>query len=864
MHLYLDHVIIAVRDLEQAVRDYRELGFTVILGGVHNNGATQNALIAFEDGTYIELLALTGTEPLSGEIDFSVLFRGNEGLVGYALRTENIAADVARLKYAGVPVSEVTSGEQLRTDGTLVEWRVMQVEDSFSPFFIQDITLHELRVPTDLASTTHANRAVGLAGIEIAVRSMRETCERYKKILGLTQRQLDLQYARGLELKTGALYLYEAHPESLKTDWEKHLRNNGPYYSDALQQNTDPSLDAPTLASMRESGKRMLESLQQGQKREADMLAVLSNGNKSEALFSLRVIFDNTGDDRFTLDKTHEVRITHIAGVSKRRSLPVFEKMDKVDWSQVSHAYGPATDTPGWIRALVSNNKTVRDDAYEVLIGSIVHQGTVYEATLTTLPFLIELLAEPEVPDKVALLNLIGWCSGYAIDEGEYGEENLTLYQKSQYDLYHSLWRTFLTGVPIYTQLLEHPDPAVRQAASSLLSNTRQAQQDTESALLRQLAAETDPVVRSTLIQSLVYLWLPNAESKPLPRLSPEHTTMLVGWMKDLNEPSTVHLTVAACLLRYGGSDVFEEGISMLHQLMVSKPDASDNAYDIVYKVQWALESHPDSLLKWLIAQANHPIESVRAQVPFALYQLATVRRSITETVVSVLITLAHDPSVEVRFKSIIHLGKFVTAPGVQDVLKKIAENDLSIPLRERASKEVSQISPISMAAHLNYPSLHLSLEQMIATVQAAENATAFDPILQNFLSVLYELGQQGNTAAQAIPSLKRILTKPDNAGWIQLEALRALWRINPVTAEQTLPDLLPLIAFRPATIGLFQLFGEMKTAAKSALPLLRHFIESDQRGGGLQGTDGARWDIELDQILIGVAQEVIKQIERA
>jgi catechol-2,3-dioxygenase len=29
MHLYLDHVIIAVRDLEQAIRNYQNLGFTV-------------------------------------------------------------------------------------------------------------------------------------------------------------------------------------------------------------------------------------------------------------------------------------------------------------------------------------------------------------------------------------------------------------------------------------------------------------------------------------------------------------------------------------------------------------------------------------------------------------------------------------------------------------------------------------------------------------------------------------------------------------------------------------------------------------------------------------------------------------------
>jgi hypothetical protein len=47
MPLYLAHVIVAVRELERAVEDYRSLDFTVIPGGVHSNGATHNALIAF-------------------------------------------------------------------------------------------------------------------------------------------------------------------------------------------------------------------------------------------------------------------------------------------------------------------------------------------------------------------------------------------------------------------------------------------------------------------------------------------------------------------------------------------------------------------------------------------------------------------------------------------------------------------------------------------------------------------------------------------------------------------------------------------------------------------------------------------------
>ena len=49
----IDHLVIMVRDLGAAIRDYSELGFTVVPGGSHPTG-THNALIAFADGSYLE------------------------------------------------------------------------------------------------------------------------------------------------------------------------------------------------------------------------------------------------------------------------------------------------------------------------------------------------------------------------------------------------------------------------------------------------------------------------------------------------------------------------------------------------------------------------------------------------------------------------------------------------------------------------------------------------------------------------------------------------------------------------------------------------------------------------------------------
>ena len=45
----LDHMVVVVSDLEEAIKNFSSLGFLVERGGV--NGPTHNALIFFRDGT---------------------------------------------------------------------------------------------------------------------------------------------------------------------------------------------------------------------------------------------------------------------------------------------------------------------------------------------------------------------------------------------------------------------------------------------------------------------------------------------------------------------------------------------------------------------------------------------------------------------------------------------------------------------------------------------------------------------------------------------------------------------------------------------------------------------------------------------
>ena len=66
MVVSFDHAVIIVSDLDEAIANFESLGFHVQRGGT--TGPVHNALIYFQDGTYIEL-----TTPVSSRT--RVLFR---------------------------------------------------------------------------------------------------------------------------------------------------------------------------------------------------------------------------------------------------------------------------------------------------------------------------------------------------------------------------------------------------------------------------------------------------------------------------------------------------------------------------------------------------------------------------------------------------------------------------------------------------------------------------------------------------------------------------------------------------------------------------------------------------------------------
>ena len=181
----IDHVVIGVHDLDQAVADYGMLGFTVVPGGTHTGGETHNALIGFQDGSYFEVIAFVNPSRPADHRWWGPIAAG-EGTIDFAVATDDAAAEARRIASAGLPNDGPVDGGRVRPDGQQVGWRNLVLpgaDEAGGPFVIEDTTARDLRVPGGPAAQ-HAGGFQGIAGLTIAVEDLLASRRFYAALLG--------------------------------------------------------------------------------------------------------------------------------------------------------------------------------------------------------------------------------------------------------------------------------------------------------------------------------------------------------------------------------------------------------------------------------------------------------------------------------------------------------------------------------------------------------------------------------------------------------------------------------------------------------------------------------------------------------
>ena len=106
----IDHLIIAVKDINDAEENYRKIfGMEPVWKGEHKALGTANVIFNFKN-TYCELLSSNG-DGLGAELVNSAIEEQGDGLIGVVLGTNNIEESFSTLKKSGFLATEPTEGE---------------------------------------------------------------------------------------------------------------------------------------------------------------------------------------------------------------------------------------------------------------------------------------------------------------------------------------------------------------------------------------------------------------------------------------------------------------------------------------------------------------------------------------------------------------------------------------------------------------------------------------------------------------------------------------------------------------------------------------------------------------------------------
>ncbi|MBT0770848.1 hypothetical protein KIH74_18035 [Kineosporia sp. J2-2] len=170
-----------------------------------------------------------------------------------------------------------------------------------------------------------------------------------------------------------------------------------------------------------------------------------------------------------------------------------------IDWSALEHAYGAADDTPGLIARLREGDWP---EAVEDLFSSILHQGSVYPATLAALPLLAGVALDRDAPGRLGALQLL--CSyGDAIAAGS-SRNPAYLPPGTDLEAFDAQARAGLAHVArTLLPSITDPDPEIRVAVYECSCYWQDSGPEVAGALRGAFAGENDLAARVALMEPL-------------------------------------------------------------------------------------------------------------------------------------------------------------------------------------------------------------------------------------------------------------------------------------------------------------------------------------------------------------------------
>lgn len=252
------------------------------------------------------------------------------------------------------------------------------------------------------------------------------------------------------------------------------------------------------------------------------------------------------------------------------------EQLNQIPWKSLEHAYGPATDTPTHLLALLSEDQEERKNALGQLWISICHQGNVYEASAAAAPFLIQILAQVPDEQKPSLLDLLYSLSGryWAVGRDlvtlkmlgptHQGREASGEFLQEDNNDQTPEWMTHAsvgTGIPVFLSLLQSIHTETVSRTLTLLAAFQELNQEIVPALMRFISTVEDPDLKALALRSLGDL-LPEQASEW------EEYRRLLALPRD-QVPALVHMAAAETFAKYHPNEATSEIIDLLVESML-------------------------------------------------------------------------------------------------------------------------------------------------------------------------------------------------------------------------------------------------------------------------------------------------------
>jgi catechol 2,3-dioxygenase-like lactoylglutathione lyase family enzyme len=179
----IDHVIVAVGDLERARLAWERLGFTLTPRGRHLQKGTGNYCIMFERD-YLELMGVVDPRQDTGGLaDFLAHGEGARGLAFATRAGDDTASALARQGLHPVEPRDLTRQLELPEGTVLPRFKLVSLPPEETPdlmsFVCRHLTPELVRRPEWLR---HANAVVAIAGVVVLVESTKPLAAAYEKL----------------------------------------------------------------------------------------------------------------------------------------------------------------------------------------------------------------------------------------------------------------------------------------------------------------------------------------------------------------------------------------------------------------------------------------------------------------------------------------------------------------------------------------------------------------------------------------------------------------------------------------------------------------------------------------------------------